>query len=111
MTDCATRLYRDPAFLRVAYWGRGQSSYAIGQVCGVSGPTIRKWMRRHDIPRREREIPREDLLADIQAVADHVAGVPSTEDYHEHGTYSLRATQTRFGAWADALRAAGVFDD
>jgi len=45
--------YRDPDYLRVAYWGRWQSMEEIARVCGVGSTTVRRWMDRHGIPRRD----------------------------------------------------------
>jgi len=45
--------YRDPAYLRLAYWARGQSMEEIARVCGVGSTTVRRWMVRHDIERRD----------------------------------------------------------
>jgi len=45
--------YRDPAYLRLAYWRRGQSMGEIARVCGVGSTTVRRWMVQHGIPRRD----------------------------------------------------------
>mgnify|MGYP000494631065 CR=1 FL=1 len=104
--------YRDPAFLRVAYWQRGQTTTAIAEVCGVSDVTIGRWMETHDIPRRESglsRIPDDELLADLRRVAGVVDDIPSTVDYNRFGEYSTVVFWHRFGGWTDALRAADLF--
>lgn len=45
--------YRDPDYLRVAYWQRGQTLSEIASTCGVITNTVVYWMRKHNIPRRE----------------------------------------------------------
>jgi len=49
------RAYRDPDYLRTAYWGRRQSTIEIARVFNVSPATVVNWMIKHDIPRRERK--------------------------------------------------------
>lgn len=53
---------------------------------------------------------REELLADIRAVADEVGGEPSKDEYKEHGEYALSGITYRFESWVDAKKEAGVFD-
>lgn len=53
---------------------------------------------------------REDLLDDIQRVADVVGGEPSKDDYHDHGEYALSGITYRFGTWIDAKKEAGAYD-
>jgi len=45
--------YRDPDYLRVAYWEREQSLSEIAAVFAVSPSTVKNWMTEHNIPRRE----------------------------------------------------------
>jgi transposase-like protein len=47
--------YRDPDYLRAAYWVRGQTLSEIAGAFGVSYVTVAHWMRKHSIPRRNRK--------------------------------------------------------
>lgn len=46
------RGYRNPQVLYDLYWRRGMSSVEIGEVFGVGGCTIRRWMAHQNIERR-----------------------------------------------------------
>ena len=46
--------YHDPEWLRQKYWEEGMSAPQIADEVGVSDGAIRKWMKRHDIPRRSK---------------------------------------------------------
>jgi transcriptional regulator with XRE-family HTH domain len=48
--------YRDPEYLRVAYWGRGQTLSEIAGTLGVAVNTVARWMRKHNIPRRGKDL-------------------------------------------------------
>lgn len=54
---------------------------------------------------------REELLEDIQRVAEVVGGEPSWDEYDEYGEYAIRGITYRFETWNDAKRAAGVYDE
>lgn len=47
------RRYHDAEWLRERYHEEGMTQAEIAEECGVSPRAIRKWMKRHDIPRRE----------------------------------------------------------
>lgn len=49
--------------------------------------------------------PKEDLLTDLQSVADIVGEAPSERVYKDHGKYSVKTYCKRFGGWNSALRA------
>mgnify|MGYP002761285556 FL=1 len=51
--------------------------------------------------------PKEDLLADLKAVAEIVGEAPSERTYRQHGEYSVKTYCKRFGGWNSALQAAG----
>lgn len=53
---------------------------------------------------------REELLSDIQRVADVVGGEPAWDEYVEHGEYAIKGITYRFGTWNEAKQAAGVYD-
>jgi hypothetical protein len=113
--SCPEEPWHDPHFLRVAYWGRGQSINAIADSCGVSHTTILHYMEQHEIPRRgrrgTRKISREELIDSIQRAAEEIDGVPSTADHQRHGACGTTTVKQRFGSWPDALLAAGVLGD
>lgn len=44
--------YRDADYLEREYWENGKSLNEIAEDCDTDGPTILRWMKRHDIPRR-----------------------------------------------------------
>jgi len=51
-------------------------------------------------------IPREDLLAELRAVANELGHPPTTIEMNEHGTFTTNPYQRVFGAWRTALQAA-----
>lgn len=54
------------------------------------------------------KLDREDLLAELQRVADEIDTSPTMDEMRETGRYSDRAYKREFGTWNDALRAAGL---
>lgn len=58
-------------------------------------------------PRERQNIPKEELLRDIQNVADQLGRVPFRSDMDEHGRHSSVTFTRRFGSWASAVRKAG----
>lgn len=46
--------YREADYLEKAYWNRDLSLSEIAQECGCVPNTVRYWMDKHDIPRKER---------------------------------------------------------
>jgi len=59
---------------------------------------------------RQPEHRRDELVADIQRVAEIVGGEPSKRDYQDHGEYALSGITYRFDSWVAAKQAAGVYD-
>lgn len=53
-------------------------------------------------------IPTDELINDLRRVATKVEGVPSYDDYRDHGDYSLRPIKDRFGGIVSAREAAGI---
>jgi len=45
-------LYTDPEWLREQHWDQGRTLNEMGELAGVSGTTVRRWMDKHDIERR-----------------------------------------------------------
>lgn len=50
----------------------------------------------------------EELIEDLQRVADIVDQSPTMDEYSEHGVISADALRQRFGSWAEAHRAADL---
>lgn len=55
-----------------------------------------------------KKIPDRDLLDDLQRVADDLGRSPTKAELREHGRYSDKTYQNRFGTWNNALEAAGL---
>ncbi len=53
-------------------------------------------------------IPKSELVADLQCVAEELSRAPTCEEYDERGTYSDATYFRRFDSWDDALDAAGI---
>lgn len=53
-------------------------------------------------------IPREELLSALSDLADEVDRTPTAGECQTQCRYSLKAYQTEFGTWNEALRAAGL---
>ena len=54
------------------------------------------------------KLDREDLLAELERLADEIGESPTMADMRDRGRYSDRAYKREFGTWNDALRAAGL---
>jgi hypothetical protein len=50
---------------------------------------------------------REELVDELQRLAEEVDRPPTTQQMNEQGRYSVSPYQNVFGSWIDALRAAG----
>lgn len=55
-----------------------------------------------------RRIEPEQILGDIQQVAESVDGVPTKGDYKEHGKHSISVVYRRFDSWTKARQEAGI---
>ena len=53
-------------------------------------------------------IPRDDLIAEIQRLADELEKTPSTADMDDHGEYSSDVYLNRFESWTEAIRTANL---
>jgi len=59
-------------------------------------------------PTRDREVPREDLVAELKRVTEELGKPPNTEEMKEHGCYGVSTCSNEFGTWNEALKTAGV---
>lgn len=49
------------------------------------------------------EIPEDELLAELERLADELGRVPVPEEMDEHGVYGTATYHRRFGSWRQAL--------
>ncbi|MHB9288155.1 homing endonuclease associated repeat-containing protein [Halobacteriales archaeon Cl-PHB] len=56
----------------------------------------------------ESKIPTEELVVELQRIAEDVNGRPTRSDMDEQGAFSNYTYKRRFGSWADALEAADI---
>lgn len=52
-------------------------------------------------------ISKQDLIDELQRLADVLGHPPTIDELQEHGQFSSGPYQNRFGSWSDALEAAG----
>jgi len=66
-------------------------------------------MNKFELKLRRRDIPKSDLLADLQRVAKYL-GVESITKitYDQHGHFGATTLLRKFGSWNNALSAAGL---
>lgn len=50
----------------------------------------------------------DEILADIQEVAEQLGRAPSQSEYRERGTYSVRTVYNYFDSWVSARQSAGI---
>lgn len=56
---------------------------------------------------KRNDIPTDELLADLDRIANIVGAAPVIEDYKEKGKFAITTYHNRFGSWNEAVRAAG----
>ena len=54
------------------------------------------------------KIPTEDLIAELQRLADELGHTPSKNEMAAHGAHTHGIYQHRFGSWNEAINAAGL---
>ncbi|WP_336363176.1 homing endonuclease associated repeat-containing protein [Halalkalicoccus salilacus] len=52
-------------------------------------------------------IPDDELLTELQRLANKLGTTPKVQDMRDHGAFTAKTYQNRFGSWTDALAAAG----
>jgi len=58
-------------------------------------------------PERE-NVSKEEVIEDIRGVAETLGETPTRAEYQEHGEYSRKTPEDKFGSWQDAVEAAGL---
>ncbi|WP_255196959.1 homing endonuclease associated repeat-containing protein [Halorarius litoreus] len=58
-------------------------------------------------PNLRRDIPDEELLADIDRLESELGHPPRCMEYHRRGMFSVQSFHDRFGDWTEVLGAAG----
>jgi len=61
-----------------------------------------------DPGKQRNKISREELINELQRLADELDRTPTTTDMEEHGKYSLTACYNQFESWNAAKEQAGV---
>ena len=59
-------------------------------------------------PTKRRNIPKGEILDEIQRLADKLDRTPRYGDMTEHGKFGVSVCEYRFGTWTEALKAAGL---
>ena len=59
-------------------------------------------------PTRERDVPKKELIDEIQRLAEELGGSPTVAEMREHGDYGVSTCSSEFGTWNEALKTAGV---
>ena len=59
-------------------------------------------------PTLRRDIPEDELIDEIQSLADSLGRTPTLKDLNEHGRFSPDPYRNRFGSWNAALLKASV---
>ena len=61
----------------------------------------------HEPQHTSTHVSRDELLADLERLADELGHRPTATDIVEEGTYGLATYQRQFGSWSDAVTVAG----
>ena len=65
-----TELYTDPDWLRKQHWDRGKTMVEVGELAGVSGTTIKRWMDKLGLERRSNSEAQSDGDRDLYTNSD-----------------------------------------
>jgi hypothetical protein len=110
MTMAYDHAYRDPEFLKRAYWVRGQSIEAIAHSCGVSAPTVKKYMRRGGIPTRPKgeqsTITFEKIKLELNELFVKLGHVPSFREVDENASFCAGTVYNKVDcdSWTTAMK-------
>jgi len=110
-----SKKYRKADWLREKYWEEGLNLEEIGEIAGVSGDTILRWMKKHDIDRRPTggkvSPSQEEYIDALQQVADRLGRSPTLEEYMQasrNDEPNVGAYKGLFDTWSAAKEAAGL---
>ena len=74
-----------------------------------AGTGIKNWAMKFELNLRKRNIPKGELIADLQKVASEIGQSTITAAmYAERGKHGSSTMFRRFGSWNEALSAAGL---
>lgn len=68
--------HTDPEWLEEQYWDKGLSLAEIAEKCNAGPPTLLKWFRRFDIPRRSPYFDRRSTPVSINITQGEFGGLP-----------------------------------
>lgn len=107
--------YQNPNWLYEKYWNEGYNLEEIGNIADVSGDTILRWMKKHNIDRRptggEVAPSKNEYIEALQAVANRLGRSPSKDEYKQLSCEeepSVGAYSGLFETWNKAKKAAGL---
>lgn len=110
-----TKRYRNANWLREKYWEEELNLDKIGDTAGVSGDTVLRWMKKHDIDRRptggEVSPSQEEYIDALQRVANRLGRSPTLEEYQQASRKdepNVGAYKGLFDTWSAAKKAAGL---
>ncbi len=110
-----SKKYRNADWLREKYWEDELALKEIGAIAGVSGDTILRWMKKHDIDRRptggQVSPSRDEYIDALQRVADCLDKSPTLQEYNRISRKdepSVGAYHGLFDSWNTAKQAAGL---
>jgi 5-methylcytosine-specific restriction endonuclease McrA len=110
-----SKKYRNADWIREKYWEEELNLKEIGDIAGVSGDTILRWMKKHDIDRRptggEVSPSRDEYIDALQRVADRLGRSPTLEEYKQVSRKdepNVGAYKGLFDSWNTAKEAAGL---
>ena len=63
---------------------------------------------KFELEEYHRNVPMEELIADLKRVANDLQKSPTIDEYNERGSYHSTTLTRRFGGWPKALKAAGL---
>lgn len=101
--ELATELDRTPTAGEMDELG----DCSVGVVQRIFGSWNKGLRRAGFTPNLECNVPREQLVEEVQALEEEVGHPPSTTDLRESGTYALGTYHQRWDSWEEVLAAAG----
>jgi DNA-directed RNA polymerase specialized sigma subunit len=59
-------------------------------------------------PLSKKDVPEDELVAELARLRNELGHVPSSTEMHEHGQFTLYLYVDRYGSWKQAVEAAGM---